>query len=168
MIYVTATAVIPRRPEVVWGYLTDVTRLTTWVESLVLADCVTDQKTGVGVTLDVVRSTRKGRTSATSEVTAWREPELLCVETRFLGALLFDRARLAPVEVGPAGSLGAQMGTELVIESELMVGNKVAEIFGRSRGLFGADDTNPFQPIYDRSLDALARLIEAETMRPYR
>ncbi len=167
MIYVTTSVIVPRRPEVVWGFLTDVTRLTVWVEALVKADLATDRRAGVGMTLDLVHATKRGRTVATSEVTAWREPEFLCVETRYGDALLFDRARLAPVVVAPEGT-GAGTGTELVVESEFMLGSKVAEIFGRPYGLFGAEDRNPFQPIYERSLAALARMIEAETLRPYR
>ena len=119
MLYVTVEATIARRPEVVWDVLTDVSGLTAWVEGLVEAEIVSQEKTGVGLRVRVLRreaGKRKARIAeATCEVTAWRDHSLLAIETRLPGLLLLDRVTLTP----------SKEGTDLGVYAELLFGSKV-------------------------------------------
>ena len=157
MIYVSVEALVRRRPEVVWGFLTDVSGLTAWVEGLVEASA--EGEPGVGMRVDVARGVRGRRVDATCEVTAWREPSMLALETRLPGLLVLDRAVLEPTAEG----------THLSVASELVFGSALASFFARPRGLLGAPkEEHPAQGVYERSVLALVKRIEALSAAPYR
>lgn len=159
MIFVRVERLIPRRPEVVWGFLTDVALLPTWVEGLVDAEIAGASERGVGMCVDVTRRVKGKRSDATTEVTAWVDAKLLAVETRVKDLLLLDRAVLE----------GRAEGTVLSVESEIFYGSRFIELFARPRGLLGASmDDPPIQGVYERSVDAFAKLVVAQSAAPYR
>jgi hypothetical protein len=158
VIYVTVQRLVRRRPELVWEHLTDVVALPAWAEGVVEATQATKVERGVGLEIDIVRRSGKKRHRATAEVTAWREHELVAVETRAPGILLFHRALL---ERCPDG-------TQLGFEAELSLPGGLPAIFDRSPGLLGAPPTPPFQDVYERSIEALVKRIERATEVPYR
>jgi uncharacterized protein YndB with AHSA1/START domain len=159
VIYVTVETVVRRRPEVVWAFLTDVSSLPAWIEGVVEARIAGAAKEGVGLEVDVVRRTGRRRSRATCEVTAWREPELLALETRAGDILLLDRAVLEPVEEG----------TKLGVYAELALGGTLASLFARPQGMLGGGDVDlPIQGIYERSVASLVKRIETSSTAPYR
>lgn len=159
MIYVRVEKRIPRRPEVVWGFLTDVASLPTWVEGLVEAERVASTEPGVGMQIEVARRVGGKRSDATVEVTAWHVNHGVALETRLKDLLLLDRVVL---EGGPDG-------TTLTVESEIFYGNRFVELFARPRGLLGGSmEDPPIQKIYERSLEAFAKLVIAQSAAPYR
>jgi uncharacterized protein YndB with AHSA1/START domain len=159
MIYVTVERTVRRRPEIVWDFLTDVSSLAAWAEGIVEATVAAEPKNDVGMTIDLVRRTGRTRAEATAEVTAWRPPSLLALETRLPGLLLLDRATLAP----------HPEGTALGVYTEIVYGSALTEFFARPRGLLGASPEDPaVQGIYERSIDALVKRIEAMSAVPYR
>lgn len=132
MIYVSVEALVRRRPEVVWGFLTDVSGLTAWVEGLIEASA--EGEPGVGMRVDVARRVRGRRVDATCEVTAWREPSTLALETRLRGVLLLDRAVLEPTAEG----------TRLEVSSELVLGSAPHDLLlAPTRAAGGPDGGTP-------------------------
>ncbi len=162
MIYVSASAIVRRRPEIVWDVLTDVSSATAWVEGLVeLSPHDDEARPGIGYVMHVVRKDGARQVAASSEITAWRERSLLAIETRAGKMLLFDRVTLAP----------ADGGTLLGVYGEIVFGSRIAELFARPHGLLGAVAdpwTERVQAIYERSVEALVKRIEATSERPYR
>lgn len=162
MLYVTVEASILRRPEIVWEVLTDVPGLTAWVEGLTEAEIVSEEKRGVGMQVRVTRRTGKKKvhiSEATCEVTAWRENALIAVETRVPGLLLLDRVTLTPTKEG----------TDIGFYAELFFGNSVAELFARPAGMLGGSLEDPaVQGIYERSVEAFVKRVEALSAKPYR
>lgn len=158
MIYVSVEVLVRRRPEVVWGFLTDVPGLPEWVEGLT-SSSVSEGPAGVGMCVDLTFRASRRRYPATTEVTVWREPELLVLETRLPDLLVLDRAHLTPCDEG----------TALRVESELTSGGVVATLLARPTGLLGAlREEPPIQRVYERSIEALVKRIEALTLTPYR
>ena len=156
MNYVCVSTRIERTPEVVWGFLTDVSGITRWVHDVFEAERV--KEPGVGMLVDFALRHKGVRVDATSEVTAWRPPSLLALETRFRHRLVLDRAELRPVEGG----------TEITITSE-SVDRGLASALRRAPGLLGANnEAPPLQKNYEQALERLRLLIEAETRSPYR
>jgi hypothetical protein len=162
VLYVTVEAAIARRPEVVWDVLTDVPGLTAWVEGLIEAEVVSEEKRGVGMRVRVARreGSKKPRIAeATCEVTAWREHELLAIETRVPGLLLLDRVTLTRTAEG----------TDLGFYAELFYGSAFSELFARPVGLLGGSLGDPaVQGIYERSVEAFVKRVEAISAKPYR
>lgn len=162
MIYVSVEATVKRRPEIVWDVLTDVSSATAWVEGLVELDPEDDDaRPGIGYAMHVIRREGARQVAASSEITAWRENSLLAIETRAGSMLLFDRVTLAPTGDG----------TQLGVYGEIVFGSRIAELFARPHGLFGAVAdpwTDRVQGIYERSVEALVKRIEATSERPYR
>jgi uncharacterized protein YndB with AHSA1/START domain len=156
VIYVTFERTVRRRPEIVWQFLTDVHASTAWVEELVEVRLVDDdEKLGAGTRLAVERRAPGKIERVTCEITAWREPSLIAVETRLPGALLLDRITLTPVAEG----------TTLGVFAERIYGGMPA----RAPGL--APPTSQEVAIrgaYERSIDALVTRIERDTALPYR
>jgi uncharacterized protein YndB with AHSA1/START domain len=158
VIYVTVERVVARRPEVVWEVAADVAALPAWVEGLVEAELRSD-RLEVGAIVDVVRKTGKKRFEAACEITALRPPRMIAVETRLPTLLLLDRLEIE----------GVDGGSSLAVHSELVFGSRIAEFFARPRGLLGAsNEDHAVQGIYERSLDALVKRIEAVSAAPYR
>jgi uncharacterized protein YndB with AHSA1/START domain len=158
MIHVTVERTVRQRPEVVWEFLTDVSSLSAWVEGLVEATIVGEIKEEPGMRVDLVRRDAKKRVKATTEVTAWRAPKLLALETRLDGLMLLDRATLEPTTEG----------TALGVYGEFY-GKRLAELVTRRGGLIGQAPDNPaIQAIYERSVDALVKRIESLASVPYR
>lgn len=158
MIYVTVERTVARRPEVVWEVLCDVGALPAWVEGLVEAE-LREAELDVGARIDVVRRAGTARVEATCEITALRPPRMVAVETRLPSLLLLDRLELAP----------SADGTTLAVHSELIYGSRLAEFFARPRGLLGASNEDlAIQGVYERSVDALVKRIEAVSAVPYR
>jgi uncharacterized protein YndB with AHSA1/START domain len=159
VIYVTVETVVRRRPEIVWEFLTDVSAIATWAEGVVLATIAGDVKRGVGLEVEIVGQAGPGRRRATCEVTAWREPELLALETRVPGMLRLDRAVLERVAEG----------TRLGVYGEIATQDKLSELFARSQGMLGGGAADvPLQGVYERSVSALVKRIEAFSALPYR
>lgn len=159
MLYLEAKVTIPRKPEIVWAYLTDISKLPSWVEDLFDAEIVGNEELGVGTRIDVARRVKGKRTDATIEITAFRAPKLLAVETRLPGMLILDRAILTE----------SSGGTDLSVLTEIAHEGMLASIFARPVGLLGADDRPPpAQAIYERSVEAFRKLVETSTMMPYR
>ncbi len=159
MIYVTVERIVRRRPEIVWEFLTDTSSLTAWIEGAVEATVMSDAKKGVGLEVEIVRRHGLTTSRATTEVTAWREPTLLALETRLPGMLVLDRATLAP----------APDGTALGVYAEIVYASKVEEMMTRPGGLLRASSTDPeVEAVYARSVDALVKRIEAFSAVPYR
>lgn len=157
VLYVTVETIVRRRPEVVWDALTDIASLSAWVEGMVHAKAEGD--VGVGTEVHVTRRTgpRGELVRAACEITRWRPPSLLVVETRAPGVLLLDRVTLEPVP----------HGTMLRFDAELMYSNKLAEA-AVSPAFLGARGEHPAQGIYDRSVEALVKRIETSAAVPYR
>lgn len=162
MIYVSVEAIVKRRPEIVWEVLTDVSSATAWIEGLVeLSPDDEEARPGIGYAMQVVRKEGARQVAASSEITAWRERSLLAIESRAGSMLLFDRVTLEP----------ANEGTLLGVYGEIVFGSRIAELFARPHGLFGAVAdpwTDRVQKIYERSVEALVKRIEAMSERPYR
>jgi uncharacterized protein YndB with AHSA1/START domain len=159
MIYVTVERLVRRRPEIVWEHLTDVTALTAWAEGVVDAKIQGDEPRGEGTRVDVLWRNGRTRHAATVEVTAWRPPSLLALETRVPGLLLLDRFTLARVPEG----------TALGVYGEIVTGNRLAELFARPYGLLGGPPGDEsLHGIYDRSVEALVKRIESMSTVPYR
>ena len=159
MLYLEAKVTIPRKPEIVWGFLTDISKLPSWVEDLFDAEKIGKDDIGVGTRVDVARRVKGKRSDATIEVTAFRAPKLLAIETRLPGMLVLDRAILTE----------GSGGTELQVLTEIAHEGMLASIFARPVGLLGGDDTPPpAQAIYQRSVEAFRKLVESSTMTPYR
>lgn len=161
MIHVSVEALVRRRAEIVWGILTDTSGLTAWVEGLVEARVVSAAERGEGLVIEVACMASGKRIEASCEVTAWREPSLLALETRAPGVLVLDRITLAPAR-------HEARCTMLVVTSELFVADPVAAIFARPHGLLGAEREPDVQGVYERSVDALVKRIEALSAAPYR
>lgn len=159
MLYLEVAVTIPRKPEIVWAYLTDLSKLSSWVEDLFEAEMVGKEELGVGTRVDVARRVKGKRTDATIEVTAFRVPKLLAIETRMPGMLILDRALLEETSGG----------TELRVVSEIAHEGMLASIFAQPVGLLGSDDRPPAaQAIYQRSVEAFRKLVESSTLTPYR
>lgn len=159
MIYVTFERTIRRPPAVVWGFLTDVGALTTWVDALVEARVLDDQPLGVGARLVLERRSPGTIEHALPEITAFREPSLIAVETRVEKLLFLDRVTLEPVPEG----------TRLGIYVERMYGPRSASIFARQPGLSVPSRQEwAIRKAYERSVEALVERIERESMRPFR
>jgi uncharacterized protein YndB with AHSA1/START domain len=159
VLYLEAKVTIPRKPEIVWAYLTDVSKLPSWVEDLFDAEIVGREELGVGTRVDVARRVKGKRSDATIEVTAFRAPKLLAIETRLRGMLILDRALLED----------SSGGTEMRVLTEIAHEGMLASIFARPVGMLGADNRPPpAQAIYQRSVEAFAKLVESSTMTPYR
>jgi uncharacterized protein YndB with AHSA1/START domain len=160
VIHVRASAIVRRRPEIVWDFLTDVSALPAWVEGVMEASVDGQVEGGVGMRIDIARRAAGRRYDATCEVTAWREPSLLALETRLPGLLLLDNATL---EVVPEGTL-------LVLTGEVIApNNPLAALLSPPRGLLGRGDRAPAaQGVYERSLTALIKRIESLSAAPYR
>ncbi len=159
MIYVTVERTVRRRPEVVWEFLTDPTSLTAWIEGVVEARIVSDIPRGVGLEVELVRRAGGRTARATCEVTAWREPQLLALETRLPEMLVLDRATLAP----------HPEGTALGVYAEILFGSMVDELLSRPGGLLRAASNDPeLEGIYARSVDSLVKRIESMSAVPYR
>ncbi len=159
MIYLEASVTIPRKPEIVWAYLIDVSKLPSWVEDLFDAELVGKEDVGLGTRVDVARRVKGKRSDATIEVTAFRPPKLLAIETRLPGMLILDRASLSE----------SSGGTELRVVCEIAHEGMLASIFAQPVGLLGGDDRPPpAQAIYERSVEAFRKLVESSTLTPYR
>jgi hypothetical protein len=159
VIYISAQVTILRRPEVVWKFLIDVDKLPSWAEDVIEAEIAKGDEPGIGMRVDVARRVQGKRADATVEVSAWREPELLAVETRLPGLLILDRAVLSEV----AG------GTKLSVTSEIANEGMLASIFARPVGLLGAPEQPPqAQAIYERSIATFKKVVESATLTPYR
>lgn len=159
MQYVTAERMIHRPPEIVWGVLTDVQRLTSWIEGLVDARARAEGALEVGAVIELLWRDERRRIPATSEITGVRPRELLAVETRTDHGLFFDRVRLE----------ADRQGTKLELVAEVMSGAAYGVSFSRPRGiLLGPSDDTPLHRAYDRSLDAFVRVVEATSAVPYR
>jgi uncharacterized protein YndB with AHSA1/START domain len=159
VIYVTVERIVRRPPELVWDVLTEVAALPAWIEGCTEAEVVSEEERGVGTLVKLVRQTGKARSVATAEVTAWREARLLALETRIPNLLLLDRAVLEPIKEG----------TALGVYAEFVFGSAFTEFFARPRGLLGASPEEPaVQGIYERSVEALVKRIEALSAIPYR
>jgi len=162
VLYVTVEATVARRPEVVWDVLTDIPGLTAWVEGLTDAEIVSEEKEGIGLRVRVARreASKRPRISvATCEVTAWRPHTLIAVETRVPNLLLLDRVTLTPTKEG----------TDLGFHAELFYKGAVSELFARPVGLLGGSLGDPkVQGIYERSVEAFIKRVEALSAKPYR
>jgi uncharacterized protein YndB with AHSA1/START domain len=159
VLYVRVETVVRRRPEIVWDFLTDVASLPAWVEGLVEASVAGEVPRGAGMRVDLTRHARGRRYDVTCEVTGWREPSLLALETRLANLLLLDSATLEP----------APEGTLLVVSGELFFGSPLVELFARPRGLLGGDENeHEAQGIYERSVRSLVKRIESLSAVPYR
>jgi uncharacterized protein YndB with AHSA1/START domain len=159
MIYLDVAVTIPRKPEIVWAYLTDVSKLPSWVEDLFDAEVVGKGDIGVGTRVDVARRVKGKRADATVEITAFRAPKLLAVETRLPGMLILDRALLEE----------SSGGTDLRVLTEISHEGILASIFARPIGLLGGpDQPPPAQAIYERSVEAFRKLVVSSTLTPYR
>ena len=104
MIYVTFERKVRRPPPVVWGFLTDVGALVSWVDALVEARVRGDQPLGAGAQLVLERRAPGNVEHVLAEVTAFREPSLIAVETRVNTWLFLDRVTLTAI---PEGTLSA-------------------------------------------------------------
>lgn len=162
MLYVSVERIIHRRPEVVWELMTDVRSVPSWMEwviSIAGADVTPhgEAKLGRGVVLEVVarRAARRDMTRARLEITRWEPPTLVVVETRSDDVLLLDRITLSPHE----------LGTNLRVVSEILHQTKLARL---TRSPFPGRDLAPVEALYERSLDALKKHVEAASAAPYR
>ena len=154
-----AMVTIPRKPEIVWGYLTDVSKVPSWAEDVFDAEIIGTEELGVGTCIDVARRVKGKRTDATIEITAFRAPKLLAIETRLPGMLILDRALLEE----------SSGGTELRVVTEIAHEGMLASIFASPVGLLGSDNRPPpAQAIYQRSVEAFRKLVESSTLTPYR
>ncbi len=159
MIYVTFERKVRRPPAVVWGFLTDVSALVTWVDALIEAQIAGDQPLGVGTEIVLERRSPGSIENVRSEITAFREPSLIAIETR-VGKLLFlDRLTLEPIPEG----------TRLGIYVERMYGRRSANIFARQPGLsVPTPQESSIRKAYERSVEALVERIERDSMLPFR
>ncbi len=158
MIYVCAGIRIKRAPEIVWGFLTDVSGITRWIHDVFEAERI--HEPGVGMLVDFAMRLKGARVDATSEVTAWRPPSLLALETRFRSRLVLDRAELVATPDGD---------TELTVTSESLERGAIPMMLRRAPGLLGANNAAPpLQKNYEQALERLRLLVEAETRTPYR
>jgi uncharacterized protein YndB with AHSA1/START domain len=158
VIYVTFERTVRRRPEIVWQFLTDLSAASTWVEELVELRTVDDEKLATGTRLAVERRGPGKVERVTCEITAWREPSLIALETRLPKAVLLDRITLTAVPVG----------TALGVFAELHDGMNVG-LFTRAPGLSGVSPREAaIRGVYERSIDALVTRIERDSAIPYR
>jgi len=158
VLYIGLKRIIRRPPDDVWGFLTDVMSLPSWVSGLVEARLCGATRIGAGVLLDIVIDANGKRHVARSEVTRWRQPSLLTVETRARGVLVLDRVALGPI----------REGTELVVDAELKLGPRLIERFVTARTLGVAEADAAIEQAYERSLDALVKRVEMVDSIPYR
>ncbi len=159
MIYVTFERRVRRPPPVVWGYLTDVGALVSWVDALVEAHVLGDQPLGAGAQLVLERRSPGNIERVRAEVTAFREPSLIAMETRVGKWLFLDRVTLTAV---PEGTL-------LGIFVERMYGPRSASIFARQPGLSVPTPQEwAIRQAYERSVEALIERIERESLVPFR
>ena len=112
------------------------------------------ESVGEGSVVDIALDANGNRHHARSEVTCWRKPSMLAVETRAPGVLTLDRVTLAP----------CREGTVLSVHAELMLGLRFVDRFVTARVLGVAD----VRAAYERSVDALVGLVEALNLGPYR
>ena len=161
VLYVTFERLVRRRPDTVWSFLTDLSAVSTWVEGLVDLRVVGDAEPGVGTRLELARRVTATQKidHVTSEITAWREPSLLALETRLPKVVLLDRVTLTTVAEG----------TRLGVFAELNYGGAAAGLFGRAPGLSEASPRElQIRGIYERSIDAPVTRIEKQSAIPYR
>ena len=150
---------VRRRPEIVWEFLTDLSTAATWVEELVSIRPADEEKLAVGTRLEVERRGPAIVQRVTCEITAWREPSLLALETRLPRVVLLDRITLTPVAEG----------TQLGVFAELSYGPAAAGLFTRAPGLSEATSKEvTIRGVYERSIDALVTRIERQSAIPYR
>lgn len=159
MIYVTLERLVRQRPEVVWDYLTDLAALTSWVETLVEARTVDTDRPEAGTLLELVRRGTTKIERVVSEITAFRAPSLLALETRRGSMLMLDRASLTAVPEG----------TRLEIFVERTDQAERGRFFARAPGLRAETPAeHAIRDLYERSVDALVTRIERHSAAPYR
>ena len=139
--------------------MTDLGSLSAWVSGLVEARRSNEgESVGEGSVVDIALDANGNRHHARSEVTCWRKPSMLAVETRAPGVLTLDRVTLAP----------CREGTVLSVHAELMLGLRFVDRFVTARVLGVADGDAVVRAAYERSVDALVGLVEALNLGPYR
>ena len=150
---------VRRSPAVVWGFLTDVSALVTWVDALVEARVAGDQPIGVGAELVLERRSPGTIENVRCEITAFRAPKLIAVETRVDKRLFLDRLTLEPI---PEGTL-------LGVYVERIYGPRAASLFARQPGLSVPSPQEwSIRKAYERSVEALVERIERDSMLPFR